>query len=640
MDLDKYKERVLLIQSEAYSLLPNIADTDSNYRKYVEDLISSLSTLVEFFGDHLNIKVLNNYLQKPAKCREKCPLDNLCENVLQKLGDMYDLLDLTIFDFLRPMTTQAARPTISMRTYSTQEITSLDSKLKDAAFLNLLAVYKVLKHLEGHNKTIVILGPNGSGKTSFANYIRKLETHIKVIPASKPIRAEGNVPYLYNSTLDAYNSELYGNVRPKEDLLQKLIVGLCTEHDNIARKFFETRVEEKESTFQKVKNIFDDFFEVKLDNSAFSAKQMKAKKDGQDSFAFNDMSDGERAAFFYIATVIAAPHLSFVVVDEPENHLNPAIYNKIWDRLIAERQDCQFIFISHTMEFINARSNCELVKIKNYIRPNRFEFEFLGGSLDDIPSEYIAEIVGSRKPLLFCEGSKSGYDYKIYEMLFENRYTVIPIGNCRTVESSVVTCNANAKIYSIQTAIGIIDSDLKSIEEIEHLKSKKVYVLKCNEIEMLLLDESVFKKVLMQVYKDENEFERFKKAFFEKMNERKEYIIKRIVKTQIDEKLQGSVIDDKNNKTKEEIRDNLSQIFGVLDVDRMWQECEDRVTQIIAENNYDNALRYCCLEHDEVLVGIGKRFVNDYATIALGVLRDDKSLQAHIRGKYFSEIQS
>ena len=145
MDLDKYKERVLLIQSEAYSLLPNIADTDSNYRKYVEDLISSLSTLVEFFGDHLNIKVLNNYLQKPAKCREKCPLDNLCENVLQKLGDMYDLLDLTIFDFLRPMTTQAARPTISMRTYSTQEITSLDSKLKDAAFLNLLAVYKVLK---------------------------------------------------------------------------------------------------------------------------------------------------------------------------------------------------------------------------------------------------------------------------------------------------------------------------------------------------------------------------------------------------------------------------------------------------------------------------------------------------------------
>ena len=78
MDLDKYKERVLLIQSEAYSLLPNIADTDSNYRKYVEDLISSLSTLVEFFGDHLNIKVLINYLQKPAKCREKCPLDNLC----------------------------------------------------------------------------------------------------------------------------------------------------------------------------------------------------------------------------------------------------------------------------------------------------------------------------------------------------------------------------------------------------------------------------------------------------------------------------------------------------------------------------------------------------------------------------------
>ena len=75
------------------------------------------------------------------------------------------------------------------------------------------------------------------------------------------------------------------------------------------------------------------------------------------------MSDGERAAFFYISTVVAAPNQSFIVVDEPENHLNPAIYNKIWDRLIEIRTDCQFIFISHTMDFISARSNYELVKI-------------------------------------------------------------------------------------------------------------------------------------------------------------------------------------------------------------------------------------------------------------------------------------
>ena len=197
------------------------------------------------------------------------------------------------------------------------------------------------------------------------------------------------------------------------------------------------------------------------------------------------MSDGERVAFFYIATVVAAPKQSFIIVDEPENHLNPAIYNKIWDKLIAVRNDCQFIFISHTMDFINARSNFELVKIKNFIRPNKFEFEFLGNALEDIPAEVIVDIVGSRKPLLFCEGSKNDYDYKIYEKLFGDQYTVIPTGNCLSVENSVEACNMHATTYSIQSAIGIIDSDLKSAEEIERLKAKKVYTLRGSIIKPL-----------------------------------------------------------------------------------------------------------------------------------------------------------
>ena len=118
-------------------------------------------------------------------------------------------------------------------------------------------------------------------------------------------------------------------------MLQKLIVGICSEHDSKARKYYDTGVKDGDTTYEKIKRIFDDFFEVKLDNSSFGDKQIKAKKEGVPSFDFNNMSDGERVAFFYIATVIAAPEKSFIIVDEPENHLNPAIYNKIWDRLIV-----------------------------------------------------------------------------------------------------------------------------------------------------------------------------------------------------------------------------------------------------------------------------------------------------------------
>lgn len=636
MKIIEVKEKVLRINAEAEFLVRAVSNV--NHQNSLNDLIASLTTLVDFVNEDLSLKVLDNYSNKATEDQDTCPLDILCKNVLQKLAAIEPLLKKEIFDFLRPENNQSSSRTYPRNNYNSQEFAGLNSKLKDQSFRNLLSAFGVLKHLEGHSKTLIILGPNGSGKTSFANHIKSLETHIKIIPASKPIKVSGYIPNMYDATIESYNTEIYRGGTLDKDLLQKLIVGLCTEHDNAARRYYDTGDRTEKTTYEKVKNIFDEFFEVKLDNSAFASKEMKAKKDGGSPFPFNDMSDGERVAFFYIATVVAAPKQSFIIVDEPENHLNPAIYNKIWDKLIAVRNDCQFIFISHTMDFINARSNFELVKIKSFVRPNKFQFEFLGSALDDIPAVLIVDIVGSRKPLLFCEGSKTDYDYKIYEKLFGDQYTVIPTGNCLSVENSVEACNMHATTYSIQSAIGIIDSDLKSTEEIERLKEKQVYALRCNEIEMLLLDEAIFKKVLTHLYKPVSDFDAFKNAFFAKLNERKQHIVKRLVKTQIDEKLRSSIIDDKNNKTKEAIKANLSSIFDNLDVDAIWTECETKITNIIDRKDYEEALRYCCLEHTEVLIGVGKRFVSDYATIALGVLSDDTQLSSSIKAKYFSEI--
>lgn len=638
MNITDFKEKVLYTKAEAQALTGTVSNV--GHIGSLNNFLDSLRALVAFLDDEQNLRVLDNFSGKAEENQNSCPLDILCKNVLQKLADIEVLLTSEIFDYLRPENNQSGARPFPRPSFNTQSLTALSNKLKEQSFINLISAFGVLKHLEGHNKTLIVLGPNGSGKTSFANHIKNVESHIKVIPASKPIKTAGYIPSIYNTTLTNYNDEIYAGGVLKEDLLQKLIIGLCTEHDNAARMFYDTGIKSGETTYDKIKNIFDDFFEVKLDNSAFASKEMKAKKDGVAPFPFNDMSDGERVAFFYIATVLAAPKQSFIIVDEPENHLNPAIYNKIWNKLIEVRYDCQFIFISHTMDFINARSNFELVKIKNFARPNKFEFEFLGTALDDIPTELIVEIVGSRKPILFCEGSKTDYDYKVYENLFGHKYTVVPTGNCISVENSVDACNLHATTYSIQSALGIIDSDLKSAEEIERLKAKKVYSLRCNEIEMLLLDEAIFKKVLAHLYKPASVFEGFKTAFFSKLEERKQYIIKRLVKTQIDEKLRSSIIDDKNNKTKDEIKTNLSAIFAGLNVDTLWTNCENKITDIISHKNYEEALRYCCLEHTEVLVGVGKRFVSDYSTIALGVLSEDAQLAAHIRAKYFSEIDA
>lgn len=49
---------------------------------------------------------------------------------------------------------------------------------------------------------------------------------------------------------------------------------------------------------KKIKSVFDDFFNVELNSSRFSDREMMAKKSQGMPFSFNDMSDGERAAFF------------------------------------------------------------------------------------------------------------------------------------------------------------------------------------------------------------------------------------------------------------------------------------------------------------------------------------------------------
>lgn len=617
MQLQKLKSKVMAIKAEAEALFET---ADTNNKTTLDNFIILIKKLSGFFNDGGNIEALEDYDKKIDGDKDQCPLDIIAKDLLEKLSAVERSLDS-----IEPQRNQ-------------KDFTSPSIALNELFANNLPSAFEVLKYLSGHNKTLIILGPNGSGKTSFANYLKDAETHVKVIPASKPIKATGHMPSIYSSTIENYNNEIFRGGDLQHDLLQKLIVGLCNEHDDTAREVYDTGNKKDTTLFEKVKKIFEDFFDVRLDSSDFRNKQINASKDGVGPFSFNSMSDGERVAFFYIATVIVAPPQSFIIVDEPENHLNPAIYNKIWDRLIDERQDCQFIFISHTMEFINARSSFELVKIKNFTYPNKFDFEFLGNTLEDLNPDLIVEVVGSRKPILFCEGSKAGYDYKVYESLFGNKYTVIATGNCASVENSVVACNAHSSTYSIQSAVGIIDSDLKSNEEIGRLRTKKVYALKCNEIEMLLLDEAIFKKVLVRIYKEETEFSDFKKTFFLKLAERKEHIIKRLVKIQIDEKLRKSVIDDKSNKTKQELKTNLSNIFNDINVDTLWASCNTKITDIITTQDYDAALKYCCLEHNEVIVGLGELFVTDYATIALGVLKDDPTLVGVIKEKYFAEL--
>ena len=79
------------------------------------------------------------------------------------------------------------------------------------------------------------------------------------------------------------------------------------------------------------------------------------------------LSDGEKAAFYYIAMSMLTPQETCIIVDEPESHLNLAIVNQIWDRIEQERKDCQFIYLTHNPEFAAGRRNCFDTLDKRYL---------------------------------------------------------------------------------------------------------------------------------------------------------------------------------------------------------------------------------------------------------------------------------
>jgi len=635
MNIDSFKENITFFFNESQKRIET--HNPRKYERIPKDTHNCLLLLYKFLQDDQNIKVLKNY-DRSKEIESIPPLGYLCKSVLDRFQKI-DAMIQTAKQFVERGITDPFGEDPIVSFYSRHHGVDIEEFL-NPSLIYLLNAVDVLKHLEGHNKTLIVLGPNGSGKTSLANYLKKVDAHVKVIPASKPIRTKASGNISFKSSIDNYNEYLYNGSDHSNDLMQTLITGMCNEHDNIARAYMETKIKEKETIYEKVKKIFDDFFDVTLDNSEFASKELCAKKEPMLPYKFNNMSDGERTAFFYIATVIAAPAKSFIVVDEPENHLNPAIYNKIWDRLIETRKDCQFIFITHTMDFVSARSNYEIVRIEKFVYPDKFNFEFLGDSIENIRSENILEVVGSRKPILFCEGDKTGLDYCIYECLFGNKFTIIPTGDCSSVKRSVEACNLHASLYSIQSAIGIVDSDLKSEEETKRLMEKSIYTLKLNEIEMLLVDENVIRAVLNRAFKSEDEIEKYKDSFFRIIDERKQYIIKRLTKTIIDEKLNNTNIDDAENTTKEQFKTHLNSLFTSIDIDKIWDDCERKITRMINEKNYDEALRYCCLEHGEIVKGLGNRMVNDYMNIALGLIRTDSALSQSIRNKYFKDIDA
>lgn len=521
----------------------------------------------------------------------------------------------------------------------------------------------LLSNMAKVNTNIIIVGKNGSGKTTLVNSLAsRTLTNITVIPAQKILyyNRDNRANILTGSNnIDNYRTKNLGSsnnifksdgatpydlVSPFTDMISALVnddIAIAyQDRDNYEHK--DDILKRSRSEFDRVKEIWQDLIpEITFKVSVKVNWQIFACKDGEE-YPLNSLSDGEKSILFYIGNVVMARKGGYIVVDEPETFLNPAAYNSLWDRLISERPDCQFIFTSHNQDFIAARENSTLIWCRNFSSKKgkpigNPELRILDNEIGSLPIELVTELVGSRKPILFCEGTKYSYDYRIYSKIFDC-YIVRPVGGHNQVIQYTKTFN-DLPEWAGNSAKGIIDNDGMTKSEEQKLKNKNIYCLPYNEIEMLFFDEEVISKVLRQTLYTENEvkikeiIKNFKSELINAVKQRKETVVFNIVKNRVDYELQSGFIDSSKVDSTEKLRTWAKKMPEKLNIDSLIKEVGDKLDTVLNEKNYSELLKFCNLK-GEISKGLAnKEICKDYVKHATARISVDNGLKEYIQTK-------
>lgn len=344
-------------------------------------------------------------------------------------------------------------------------LTRLKNELKRINYLSVIG-----------DKNVVIVGGNGVGKSAFAAYLRETQSEeIVVIPAQKLLYYDGKVYNLLMETKSSINDtqkrnligegKNLGNSRNQDvsryqndlvGLFSKLITAIVNEQIAEEHTAFQSLAQHEQSNnitiLDQLKEVWGNLipdieFEINTTH-----RTLIPKKHGV-TYNINSMSDGEKAILFYISQVLLAKENSYIIIDEPETYLNTSTYSRLWDNLERVRSDCRFIYISHNIDFIVTRSNIDLMWCQDYTYPNDWTLKRINED-DEVskkfPKQLLTEILGVRKSILFCEGTKEGLDFSVYNTLFNNEYIVCPVGGHSSVIQYTRAYNASPTLMVIK----------------------------------------------------------------------------------------------------------------------------------------------------------------------------------------------
>ncbi|MGE4390792.1 MAG: AAA family ATPase [Aeromonas sp.] len=362
--------------------------------------------------------------------------------------------------------------------------------------------------------SVMIVGANGAGKTRLAAYIEEsMGDKAHRIAAHRALSLNPSVTKV--SERQALKALKIGSDGDWAQMIHRkgsrwgdnAPVSLLNDFDYLLQALFAEQTNRSLDTHKKVRSgdyseaiatkfeILSETWQELLPHRELhiSGDNIQASIRGTDSlYSARDMSDGERATFYILGQVLVADEGSLLIFDEPELHIHKSIMSKLWDKLEALRPDCAFLFITHDLEFASSRVADKYV-ITSY---NPQPYWVINSVPKDtgFDEQLVTLIMGSRKPILFIEGSSNSLDIMTYRSCYPE-WTVIPRGSCEQVIHSVVTMRQNSELTRILCS-GIVDADDYSREDIEYLDGLGIKSIPVSEIENIFLLPPVSQAIL------------------------------------------------------------------------------------------------------------------------------------------------
>jgi energy-coupling factor transporter ATP-binding protein EcfA2 len=346
---------------------------------------------------------------------------------------------------------------------------------------------------------IVMIGPNGSGKTRHAAQLAT-KNDGDMIGAVRNLALSDNITV---QSIERATQQLRRNLRKRRSRhweiwneIDQLFIKLIAEDSSAAVKFRNEYAENRdarpeETTLMTLSDLWSRVFPGRTID--FSKQSPKVYSDylGGDGYPARQMSDGERVAI-YLAGRVLDSEKRIIIVDEPEVHFHSRLAARFWNELESLRPDCRFVYVTHDLPFALSRQDARFVVIQPNVEPELIDLD------ENLPVDLAETLLAAAtfsifaKRIVFCEGDEgTSIDQQFYSSWFRGDDTaVIPVGSSRDVIRGT-RAFSNSDLVTGLTACGIIDRDYWPDQFLTSLDSS-IDVLPFHEIENIFCLEGVF----------------------------------------------------------------------------------------------------------------------------------------------------